>query len=63
MSQKEQWYWCLEHEKVVDAGDPCPPDRKMGPYGSREEAANWQGKVEARNDKWDAEDRQWEGDD
>jgi hypothetical protein len=35
----------------------------MGPYPSREEAANWREKVEARNDEWDEEDRRWEGDD
>ena len=58
-----EWYWCLEHQEVVDADHPCPPYRRMGPYPSREEAANWREKVEARNDEWDEEDRRWEGDD
>ena len=34
----------------------------MGPYESREAAANWKDKVDARNEKWEAEDKEWEGD-
>lgn len=62
MDQEQQWYWCLEHQEVEPADRGCPPDRRMGPYGSREEAANWKDKVEARNEEWEEEDRRWEGD-
>jgi len=33
----------------------------MGPYASREEALNWQQKVEGRNDRWEDDDERWEG--
>lgn len=58
-----EWYWCLEREVAVTADDPCPPDRRLGPYPTREAAENWKQTVEARNEKWDAEDREREGDD
>jgi hypothetical protein len=35
----------------------------MGPYESRDAAEHWRERVEARNEKWDREDREWEGDD
>jgi hypothetical protein len=60
--QDQQWYWCLEHNAAVTADDPCPPSRRLGPYPSREAAENWKETVEARNEKWDAEDKE-DGDD
>jgi hypothetical protein len=57
-----QWYWCLEHGAAVTADDPCPPSRKLGPYPSKEAAEHWRETVAARNEKWDAEDREWDGD-
>ena len=33
----------------------------MGPYPSREAAEHWKDRVEARNAKWDEEDRDWSG--
>lgn len=56
------WYWCLRHEKVEPADQGCANDHRMGPYSSPEEAEHWKDKVDARNDQWDEEDRQWEGD-
>ncbi len=58
-----EWYWCLVHGEVVGADHRCPPDRRMGPYASRDEARHWRDRVEARNDEWEAEDRRWEGED
>jgi hypothetical protein len=57
------WWWCLAHSRAEDGSSTCPPDQRMGPYQSREEAEHWRDKVEARNEKWDREDREWEGDD
>ena len=54
------WYWCLDHDAVEPASGTCPPDRRMGPYPSREAAANWKEQVAARNDQWEAEDEAWE---
>jgi hypothetical protein len=60
---EKQWYWCMDHKRVEDGDSPCPPDRRMGPYRSEEEAAHWREKVASRNETWDEEDRRWEGDD
>ena len=57
-----EFYWCLDHNHVESGDSSCPPDKRMGPYDSKEAAANWQEKVDARNDQWDAEDAAWEGD-
>jgi hypothetical protein len=59
MSDGGQFYWCLDHERVEGA-DGCAPDRRMGPYESSDAAAHWKDRVEARNEKWDAEDEEWE---
>jgi hypothetical protein len=58
-----EWYWCLDHDRVEPADSDCPPDKRHGPYPTKEAAADWQANVDARNDKWDAEDAAWEGDD
>jgi hypothetical protein len=50
-----QWYWCLDH-KSVEAADGCPPDRRLGPFSTREEAANWKATFAARNEQWDKQD-------
>jgi hypothetical protein len=62
-AQAGPWFWCLDHKRVEGASEPCPPDRRMGPYSTRDEAAHWRDKVEARNEAWDQEDRRWEGED
>ena len=59
----QEWYWCLEHKAAERADGGCPPDRRLGPYPSREAAEHWKERVEARNEAWDAEDRSWSGDD
>ncbi len=62
-AEPDTWYWCLRHSRVERGADStCPPDDRMGPYQSAEEAEHWRDKVEARNQKWEDEDRAWEGD-
>jgi hypothetical protein len=58
-----EWYWCLEHKAAERADGGCPPDRRLGPYPSREAAEHWKERVDARNETWDAEDRSWSGED
>ena len=58
-----EWYWCLEHDRVEAADSGCPPDKRHGPYPTKEAAANWKDNVDARNEQWDAEDAAWEGED
>ena len=55
------WYWCLTHKRAEDESSDCPPDDRMGPYESREAAEHWRERVDARNEKWDREDREWSG--
>jgi hypothetical protein len=61
--QQDEWYWCLRHNRAERADDACRALDRVGPYPSKEAAENWQESVEARNQKWDAEDRAWEGED
>jgi hypothetical protein len=63
VTDANEWYWCLEHQRAESADQSCPPDRRMGPYSSADEAQHWREKVEARNEAWDEEDRRWEGED
>ena len=57
----QEWYWCLEHNVAEPADGGCPPDRRLGPYESREAAEHWKERVDARNEAWDAEDERWSG--
>lgn len=61
MTDAGKWYWCMEHQHVEPADRGCPPDQRMGPYDSPEEARRWREKVDARNEAWEEEDRRWEG--
>ena len=61
-SEEKAWYWCLRHKAPEREGEGCSLDQKMGPYPSREAAEHWKEKVEARNEAWEEEDREWEGD-
>ena len=55
------WYWCLDHGAVESAESPCPPDHRLGPFHTRAEAENWRETYRERNDRWDREDAEWEG--
>lgn len=57
------WYWCVRHGRVEHGAESCPADDRMGPYPTEDAARNWRQSVEARNERWDAEDRAWSGDD
>ena len=49
------WYYCFKHKKV-ETRHECNEMDRMGPYPTREDAADWQQRVAARNAAWDAED-------
>lgn len=57
------WYWCLRHQRAEAAASACPADDRLGPYESRVAAEHWKERVEARNRKWEDEDRAWSGED
>jgi hypothetical protein len=58
----EQWWWCIDHN-AAEQGEGCPPDRRWGPYATKEDAEHWRDRVAERNEEWDAADRDWEGED
>ena len=53
------WYWCLEHEDAEPSDSNCAPDRRLGPYPTREAAEHWKTTVEARNEAWERADESW----
>jgi hypothetical protein len=55
------WYWCVRHERAEEEADACPAEDRLGPYDSKEEAQHWRERVDARNDRWDEQDREWSG--
>jgi len=59
----DEWYWCQRHGKVEPASERCSADQRIGPFPSREAAANWQDTIAARNEAWDAADKAWDGED
>lgn len=59
------WYWCLDHARIEPAAG-CPNDRRMGPYDTREEAAQAIDRARERSEAWDREDAReasWNDDD
>jgi len=57
------WSWCLRHHQAERSDDSsCPPEDRLGPYESEDAARHWKDRVDARNQKWEAEDKEWSGD-
>lgn len=56
------WYYCLDH-KTVEPWDGCKSTSRLGPYATAEEAGQALEKVAQRNERWDAEDSDWDGED
>lgn len=56
----ERWYYCLRHHRVEpELG--CPHRDRLGPFDSRQEAAAALDRARARNERWEEQDRAWEG--
>lgn len=55
-----EWFYCLEHGKVEE-GPECPGKDRMGPYGSREEAAHAMETAAERNVRWENDPRWSDG--
>jgi hypothetical protein len=55
MTDEQRWWFCLRHKTVEpDAG--CPGKERLGPYQTREEAANALETARRRTEEWDAAD-------
>lgn len=49
------WYWCLTHSEV-EQGAGCANMKRLGPYGTREQAEQAPARVRARTEQQDALD-------
>jgi hypothetical protein len=54
-----QYFYCLDHARVEEL-DGCRPEVRLGPYPTRERAANAIALAHERTDKWDQADEEWE---
>ena len=53
--EQQRWWFCLKHKAVEpDAG--CPGKERLGPYPTREAAANALETARKRTEEWDAQD-------
>jgi hypothetical protein len=52
------WFYCMKHRTVEEQAGCAARDR-LGPYATREEAEHALQSVADRNERLDAEDRQW----
>jgi hypothetical protein len=53
------YYWCTDHHAVEDEHG-CRAEVRLGPFPTREAAERALETVRERNEKADAEDREWE---
>lgn len=49
------WFYCFKHDRV-ETREQCRRGDRLGPYESREAAEHWRDRLEARNERWDAQD-------
>lgn len=56
-----EWYWCLKHQ-AVEPLEGCKAEDRLGPYPTKDEASQALAKVQERNERWDREDEEYEGD-
>lgn len=59
MSEQDDWWWCLTHQRV-EHGTRCRAQDRLGPYPSEAAARDWRSTRDAREDVWEAEDERWE---
>lgn len=63
MSDRDgEWFWCLRHQRAERRG-ACRAADRLGPYPSPEAAADWQEVHGRREERWEEEDRRWNGED
>lgn len=61
MNSTPEFYYNLSTGQVEE-GRQSTGDQLMGPYPSREEASRALEIAAARNEAWEEEDREWDGD-
>lgn len=58
---EEEWYYCVEHDRV-EPKFGCRITNRLGPYATQEEAEAALQRVRKRNEEWE-EDPAWQNDD
>ncbi|PZS28902.1 MAG: hypothetical protein DLM59_13835 [Pseudonocardiales bacterium] len=58
--QERTYFWCLKHHRVEDDTNACQWSDRLGPYGTRDHAERALQTVAERNERFDAEDEEWE---
>jgi hypothetical protein len=56
-----EWWFCLKHMRV-EPDEGCPNKDRMGPYETREAAADALRTAAERNRAWREADADWDGD-
>ena len=56
-----EWYWCLKHH-AVEPYEGCKAEDRLGTYSTRDEAEGALDTVQRRNEEWDREDEEYDGD-
>ena len=62
------WHWCLVPRGAAERPTTEPADRRPRPAicvripYPRDAAEHWKERVDARNEAWDAADKEWDGD-
>ncbi len=55
---EDEWYYCLDHQKVEPKEQTCRSINRFGPYESYEAAEHALDRVAERNEEWDRQDRE-----
>lgn len=64
MSEQPQFFFNVSTGQVEETANKSQSKDLLGPYGTREEAANALETARKRTEAWDEEDRRWkEGED
>lgn len=56
-----EYWFCTKHHTVETGDDICPAIDRLGPYGSADEASHALEKAQERNEDWDRQDAEWNG--
>lgn len=54
-----EWWWCTRHARVERSPAACAEQYLLGPYPTAHAARDWRTRRDAREDRWEAQDRAW----
>lgn len=56
-----EYWFCTKHHTVESGDDMCPAIDRLGPFATQEEASRALETAQARNEEWDRQDTEWDG--